>query len=129
MPGWNDCSIYEDDCRKGKCVHRSVKAVTVPQRIMDIVTDNGIPFRVVYENRVYRSGAIAEKPTVAFYDARYDFDAHGQFVSDYDRESLLERRRGYGMDLQGDVPNWYIDAGSMDLVLRWLTHLVTGEER
>lgn len=129
MPGFNECSIYEDECRKGTCAHNTRRVVTVPQRLIDIVTDSGIPFRVVFENRVYRNGEIAVKPTVAFYDTRYDFDAHGQFVSDFSRETLLERRTGYGLDLQGDVPNWYIDAGSMDLITRWLVHLVTGEER
>lgn len=100
------------------------KTVTVPQRVMDFVNDSGIPFRVAYGNRAYRSGEIAPLPTVAFYDARYDFDTHGQFVADYNLETLLERRRGYGLDLQGDVPNWYIDAASMDLVRLWLINLV-----
>lgn len=127
MPGWNECSIYEYECRNKTCDHptnKSRRVVTVPQRIIDIVTDNGIPFRVVYENRVYRSGAIAAIPTVAFYDARYDFDAHGQFVSDYGLDTLLERQRGYGLTLQGGVPNWDIDAASMDLVRSWLINLV-----
>lgn len=120
MPSQRPCKNVE--CERSECNSRRV--VTVPQRIIDIVTDNGIPFRVVYENRVYRTGAIAAMPTVAFYDARYDFDAHGQFVSDYNLETLLERQKGYGLTLQGGVPNWDIDAASMDLVRSWLINLV-----
>lgn len=114
MPGLNDRSMY--------VCYTATGITTVPQRIIDIVTDNGIPFRVVYENRVYRSGAIAAKPTVAFYDARYDFTEHGQFVADYNPETLLERQRGYAMPLNGDYADWTIDGSTMNLVLTWLVH-------
>lgn len=107
----------------------SGETVAVPQRIIDIVTDSGIPFRVVYGKRVYRNGEIAKSPTVAFYDRRYDFDAHGQFVSEYNRETMLERRTGYGLELQGDVPNWYVDASAMYVICTWLNHMAYQEER
>ena|SRR5881394_2143978 len=126
MPGWNECSIYDIACRNKTCDHptnKPRKAVTVSQRIIDIVTDRGIPFRVVYENRVYRNGEIAAFPTVAFYDTRYDIDAHGQFVSDFSAETLLERQNGYPLDLDGGQPNWQIDGSAMALVKMWLVHV------
>ena len=103
------------------------KAVPVPQRVMDIVTDKGIPFRVAYGNRPYASGELASFPTVAFYDARFTMKspvhAHGQFVSDYSVETLLERQSGWPLTLDGGVPNWEIDASTMALVKMWLVHL------
>lgn len=131
MPGWNECSIYDEKCRNKTCNHptnKPVKAVTVPQRIIDIITEKGIPFRVAYGNRAYRDGALAEFPTVAFYDTRYTMDSplheHGQFVSDFSLETLLERQKGYGLDLDGGRTNWYIDANAMDLVRSWLINQV-----
>lgn len=110
------------ECERPEC--NPGKAVKVPQRIIDIVTDRGIPFRVVYGKRAYRDGTVSPYEVVAFYDARYDFTEHGQFVSDYNPETMLERERGYGLNLDGGVPNWTVDAGAMDLVRSWLVHQV-----
>lgn len=101
--------------------------VAIPQRVIDIVTDKGIPFRVAYGNRPYSTGELAKFPTVAFYDARYKMEspvhAHGQFVSDVSIETLLECPTGWPLDLDGGQPNWYIDASAMTLVKTWLVHI------
>lgn len=133
MPGWNECSIYDDKCRNKTCDHvtnKSRPVVTMDERIMDIVTDRGIPFRVVYGHRKYRNGELSKSPVVAFYDRRYDFDTHGQFVADYGRETLLERHsKGWGLDLDGGVPNWTVDASAMYVVMTWLNHMAYAETR
>lgn len=99
----------------------------IPQRVIDIVTDKGIPFRVAYGNRPYTTGELSKFPVVAFYDARYTMDsplhAHGQFVASYSIESLLERLPDWPLDLGGD---WEVDACSMKLVRMWLIHIFTG---
>jgi hypothetical protein len=96
--------------------------------MVDVVTDRGIPFRVTFGKREYRGGTHSPYEVVSFYDARYDFTEHGQFVSDYNPETLLERQRGYGLDLDGNQPNWYIDGSTMNLVLTWLVHHVIAEK-
>lgn len=129
MPGWNECSIYEDECRKGTCAHGTRRVVTVPQRIMDIVTEKGIPFRVAYGQRMLNDGSFEVFSEVAFYDARYEMPGlvhqHGQFVNAYDVETMLERERGYGLTLHGADSNWTVDAGTMNLVRSWLINQVS----
>lgn len=94
------------------------------QLIIDIIAENGVPFRVAFGNRMLNDGSLEEFPEVAFYDTRYEMSGlvhqHGQFVNAYDIETLLERERGYGLALYGTVYDWTIDAGSMDLVRSWL---------
>jgi hypothetical protein len=91
---------------------------------MDVITEDAIPFRVVYGKRLYSGGMVAAMPAVAFYDRRFDFAyAHGQFVSEYALETLLERQRGYGLDLQTGVTDWRIDGTTMHLILTWLAQL------
>lgn len=100
------------------------ETVAVPQRVIDIVTDRGIPFRVAYGNRPYSSGELAKFPTVAFYDARYTMNspvhAHGQFVADYSVETLFERHSGYPLNLYGSEGDWTINANAMSVVRLWL---------
>jgi hypothetical protein len=89
---------------------------------IDVVTDRGVPFRVVYGYREYRDGSHSAFPVVSFYDRRYDFTAHGQFVSDYNTETMLERQSGYALCLNGDYADWTIDGSTMNLVRMWLVH-------
>jgi len=56
-------------------------------------------------------------PAIATSEA---FTPDGQFVSRYFLETLVARDEHYGLDLQGDVPNWTIDAATMRIVSRWL---------
>ena len=97
-------------------------------RMVDVVTDRGVPFRVTFGKREYRDGTHSPYDVVSFYDARYDFTEHGQFVSDYNPETLLERQRGYGLCLNGDYADWTIDGSTMNLVTSWLVHQVVARE-
>lgn len=137
MPGWNECSIYDEKCRNKTCEHptrvnkpvKAVKAVPVPQRIIDVVTEQGIPFRVALGRRMLNDGSFEAWPEVAFYDARYEMSGlvhqHGQFVNAYGIEMMLERERGYAFCLSGGILDWTIDAGTMDLVRSWLIQQVS----
>ena len=65
------------------------------------------------------------KPGVEFYDATYASDPRfvpglGQFVSNYYVDTLLEYNATGGLDLQGNVENWKLDAAAMDVVRAWL---------
>lgn len=101
----------------------------IPQRVIDIVTDRGVPFRVAYGKRPYTTGELSKFPVVAFYDTRYTMDsplhAHGQFVADYSIETLLERQNGYPLNLAGGQTDWTIDASAMALVRMWLVNIIS----
>lgn len=79
---------------------------------------NGVTFmvRIVHMNDQYGHkfalNHTKTEPMVEFYDTRYKFDRLGdvflgQFVSRY---SLEQIRDTCGINLQGDVPDWRIDA-------------------
>lgn len=123
FPAQRPCGL--PDCERTDCNPRTV--VPVPQRIIDIVTDKGTPFRVAFGNRMLNDGTLEDMPEVAFYDARYEMTGlvhqHGQFVNAYSADTLLERGRGYGIDLYSGDRDWIIDAGSLDLVRSWLINL------
>lgn len=93
--------------------------------ILDIVTDRGIPFRVVYGIRedIHGRPMTEYGKVVAFYDRRFLHTRHGQFVSDYDADTLLNRPI-YGLNLRGNVENWSIDRINMIVVDEWLDALV-----
>jgi hypothetical protein len=93
--------------------------------IMDVVAYNKVPFRVVYGVRNGLSGEpLTDYPVVSFYDRRYDFTEHGQFVSDYHPTTLIDRDISYGLNLYGRVENWSVDRGTMVTVLDWLETLL-----
>lgn len=62
---------------------------------------------------------------VEYYDAAYagtdGFDPHGQFVSSYYASTLLERTAPEtGINLEGGVPSWSVDAAAQAHVTDWL---------
>lgn len=63
------------------------------------------------------------KPMVEFYDTRYPHTEHGQFVSRYYASTLLPWE-GTGLNLDGGIPDWQLDAPAMkeamDGVVRFL---------
>lgn len=91
---------------------------------MDVLADNGVPFRVVFlpfgESENYpavRDG----KPLVEFYDLRYKHTDDGQFVTRYNYDDLLDDHVPFrGLCLMGGVPNWTIDGDTYQLVYKWL---------
>lgn len=97
---------------------------------LDVTATNGVPFRVVLLldgksiNYPAASSADGTEPVVEFYDLRYrnvrGFTSDGQFVSRYNLSSLDGRDERYGLDLQGDVSDWTIDAATMRTVTAWL---------
>ena len=63
--------------------------------------------------------------TVEFYDASYAGKTedwrHGQLVSRYYVETILEDLDTFvGLNLDGGVPEWQIDADAMEIVRKWL---------
>lgn len=108
--------------------------------IRTVTTDAGRTFTI----RVLPTGArygrtntlVADAPLVEFYDVTYADDTTpgeaghgplGQFVSRYAVATLLGRD-GYGsatggLNLDGGVPVWTVDASSMDAVREWLTEV------
>ncbi len=61
-----------------------------------------------------------KEPLVEFYDARYPHTEFGQFVSRYNMNTLINRDKNYGLDLDGGVPDWKIELSAMTEVLQWL---------
>jgi hypothetical protein len=95
---------------------------------LDVVAANGVPFRVLFippgvaGPNPHRTPADSPHATVEFYDRRYEHtEGYGQFTGGhYFASSLLEQHRFAGLNLQGGVDAWTIDAATMDLVRTWL---------
>lgn len=79
-------------------------------------------------------------PLVEFYDLSHTakFGPRGQFVSRYYVSTLLgrdeyvcnkgmEAEMGIGLNLEGGVAAWSIDADAMDVVRSWLDNQTEGE--
>ncbi|MDE3021371.1 MAG: hypothetical protein KGI54_05880 [Pseudomonadota bacterium] len=96
--------------------------------IKKFTASNGINFiaRLVFKNDTYGLGSSLthdrDDPLIEFYDSRYPHTEYGQFVSRYFVSPLLgdEDFEARGLDLQGDVPDWKIDAASLKAVFDWV---------
>lgn len=90
-------------------------------RTLTVVALNGVKFKVVDlqpgEIAAYPAAASAQRQ-VEFYDTRYHHTPWGQFVTRYNADTLIPREGG--LMLMGGVPNWMIDADTMQRVRRWL---------
>jgi|SRR5579871_1404674 hypothetical protein len=85
-------------------------------------SDTGVPFAAVYSDDAEPHREY-EGSMVSFYDTRFAFTAHGQFVADYYVETLIEDEAelcNRGLALVGYVPEWSIDPGNMVRVISWL---------
>lgn len=60
------------------------------------------------------------EPLVEFYDSKSSHSALGQFVSRYYMTTLLEGNSHCGINLDGGVPEWTIQAEPMKIVIEWL---------
>ena len=103
--------------------------------IATIRNANGIAFnmRLVCKGQGYgRDLAVIheqDRPMVEFYDSRYLFKnergaEYGQFVSRYYADTLLKSRNA-GLNLDGGVPAWTVDAEAFELakaIIRNWTH-------
>ena len=92
---------------------------------------NGVPFN----SRIVRKGDsyglnnclthTEDDPLVEFYDARYDHTELGQFVSSYSASTLTGEgewsfgsdSRETGLNLEGSVSDWFVDADQVKLAL------------
>lgn len=93
------------------------------------ITSNNIPFLLNIvekgENYGLDNCLTHEKvdPLVEFYDQRYMHTPLGQFVSRYYMSTLLEKKDQHvGLDLDGGVPDWKVNAEQMKIVRDWLSH-------
>lgn len=91
--------------------------------VLDITSSNGVPFRVVYGFREYLDGSFSSKKVVSFYDRRYQHTKHGQFVSDYNVDTLCDHPQYVGLTLWGTEPSWVVDGNTMELVHSWLMNI------
>jgi len=48
----------------------------------------------------------------------------GQFVSRYFAETILDHEFGHGLNLDGGIPEWSIDANSMTTIVGWLNFIL-----
>ena len=92
---------------------------------------NGVPFnsRIVRKGDRYgRNNCLThteDDPLVEFYDARYDYTELGQFVSSYSASTLTGEcewsfgsdSRETGLNLEGSVSDWFVDADQVKLAL------------
>lgn len=91
--------------------------------IKNIVSRN-IPFtvRIVEQGDKYglRDCLTHNKsePFVEFYDGRYMHTQYGQFVARYNFTTLQDFKGG--LDLDGGVPDWKVDAAAMAEVKAWM---------
>jgi hypothetical protein len=102
------------------------------------VVSHGIPFhvRLVEKGDEYGLDRCLtydkDEPMVEFYDARYvkKFESIGQFVSNYYVTTLISREYSdsrQGLQLQGDINDWYIDGKGMMEVFEWLEWVLEEE--
>lgn len=90
--------------------------------------------RVVMKGETYgRRGVLThadDRPMIEFYDARhadYDFGDRGQFVSRYYLDTLAETaRQGRGVQLDGGVPAWALDAIDLRCAIQYARGVVQG---
>lgn len=113
--------------------------------ILLVTNDKGLLFGVtiVREGEHYGLNGVLvhneARPLVEFYDMRYPFwplkpdsGADGQFVSRYYADTLLGRDaysdgpHRHGLDLDGGIDAWKIDAAAMTQVIDWILERVDG---
>jgi len=101
-------------------------------RTAQFTNDEGNTFtvRIVYDGEPYGREMVLthyeHDPLIEFYDADYDFAKDengkvlGQFVSRYYKSTLNTPPHDRGLNLQGDVPKWGIDANTLTKILDWI---------
>ena len=93
----------------------------VPFRVRIIEKGDGYGLHDMRGLSWYRLTHDDPVPMVEFYDARYPGHMdreHGQFVSRYNLDTLTARHNpAHGLDLQGDVPDWTIDAATLAAIM------------
>ena len=91
-----------------------------------LIKSQGIEFNVRILNEGDKYGLNncltheSKKPLVEFYDNRFPHTEFGQFISRYYIDTILNMKNNEGLDLQGGVPDWKINATEMNSVVAWL---------
>ena len=82
-------------------------------------------FRVLYIKKGEKSPnrpVTADKDAlIEFYDLKHKHTPDGQFIADYDVQTILEGESG--LDLHGGVPSWKVSASDMKKVREWVTEI------
>ena len=85
----------------------------------DFTNDRGVPFLAVRlepgERYGYSGNCVATQPLIEFYDRRYPHCELGQLVTRY-YATTLAQSGGYGLVLDGGVPDWQISVANLALV-------------
>lgn len=94
-----------------------------------ITATNGITFNTIRVDKGEPYGPSEtliwdkNEPLIEFYDTRFPFTRHGQFISRYYLSSLVDNHDPKkGLNLYGGVDDWKIDAASLQKVLEHWTH-------
>jgi hypothetical protein len=124
--------IKEAEKAKGKAVKNyglvSEEVVGSSEQVKKFTNSKGDEYavRVVYQGDKYgldfKLTHDKPEPLVEFYDTEYRHTKYGQFVSRYYLSTLLKDAgwQNRGLDLQGDIPKWKIDAETMQKIIAWL---------
>ncbi len=113
--------------RNKREINKLLRTAPWPEKTLDIQNKNGRKFRakIIRKGDQYGKDNClthdGDKPLVEFWDLTYQnnkFGPDGQFVSRYYVETILEVVNG--LCLQGDVPEWNIDAEPMTQVVKWV---------
>ena len=92
---------------------------------MSILAIGKFNVRIVTPGQGYGRGfrLAAAETFVEFYDNRYpdpDFGVYGQFVSRYFLTTIAEDKFPEGLSLDGGVPEWWVSAEDMEVVVAFL---------
>ena len=61
-----------------------------------------------------------KEPLVEFYDSRFEDTEYGQFISRYNKNTLIDMPSSAGLILDGNVPEWTIDSNAINEITLWL---------
>jgi hypothetical protein len=104
---------------------------SVNEWTFDFNNSSGVPFRAVIRvgpNQPHMNPT-DETPTISFYDRRYhdtfpgsggQFTGGNYYLTEFQG---VEAEYPHGLDLNGGVASWKIDAASMTLVRRWINNV------
>ena len=85
---------------------------------LNFTTDTGVPMTLADGDNRGLHGKLGR--IVSFWDRRYPHksipgtDEMGQFISAYYVDTMLEHEHGRGLDLDGGVPSWSVDADTFE---------------
>jgi len=116
------------DCQH-ECNRQKEEARKMNVHKLDVVAENGVPFRVVVlvdgKSENFNTASLSNKSLVEFYDRRYDFTPDGQFTGHRIYLDTALEASVYTMSF--DQPSWQMDSRTSRTVRDWLHFLVDRE--